>query len=108
VQGPNSIRRPLRARLRSLALSLPCLLGALCFTLPARAQSGYFYLDRAQISGAPDDGFMVFRPYVDKSMRAYGGIALGYAHNTLRAESVTKEGVLQNEIDNLVKGQFNT
>ena len=108
VQGPNSIRRPLRARLRSLVLSLPGLIGALCFTLPARAQSGYFYLDRAQISGAPDDGFMVFRPYVDTSMRAYGGIALGYAHNTLRAESVTKEGVLQNEIDNLVKGQFIT
>ena len=39
----------------------------------AQAQSGYFYLDRAQISGAPDDGFMVRRDFVRGigKLRAY-------------------------------------
>jgi len=30
----------------------------------ARAQQQTFYLDRIQISGAPDDGVVVWRPYM--------------------------------------------
>jgi len=72
----------------------------------AEAQSGYFYLDRAQLSGAPDDGFMVFRPYVSKANRFYGTAGLGYSHNPLRSESVTDNAVLQDEIDNPMQGQL--
>jgi outer membrane protein OmpA-like peptidoglycan-associated protein len=107
VQRSNALRslRGWVPAFAKLLLSLGIVLGS---SQPARAQSGYFYLDRAQISGAPDDGFMVFRPYVANSMRVYGGLALGYAHNTLRAESVTQEGVLQNQVENLVQGQLIT
>ena len=55
----------------------------------AHAQADYFYLDRAQISGAPDDGFTVWRPTPYGETRFYGFFALGYAHNTLRDETVT-------------------
>ncbi len=72
----------------------------------AAAQSGYFYLDRAQISGAPDDGFMVFRPYAGKGTRLYGNLALGYAQGPLRADTVTANPQLQNTIDNPMRGQF--
>jgi outer membrane protein OmpA-like peptidoglycan-associated protein len=83
------------------------MLGVMLFAaLPARAQSGYFYLDRAQISGAPDDGFTVFRPYVARGTRLYGTAALGYSLNTLRIETVTESGSIQGQTDNLVQGQL--
>jgi len=44
----------------------------------AHAQAGYFYLDRAQISGAPDDGFMVWRPAFSEKTRFYANAILGY------------------------------
>jgi len=55
----------------------------------AHAQSGTFYLDRAQISGAPDDGFMVWRPYLAEKTRFYATGILGYSHNPLRSDPVT-------------------
>ena len=57
----------------------------------AHAQSGYFYLDRAQISGAPDDGFMVWRPYMSEKTRFYANAILGYSHNPLRNDTVTND-----------------
>lgn len=75
-------------------------------TLPAAAQSGYFYLDRAQLSGAPDDGFMVFRPYLPNDTRFYGTAALGYSHNPLRSDTVTDSPVVENNIDNPMQGQL--
>jgi outer membrane protein OmpA-like peptidoglycan-associated protein len=74
----------------------------------AWAQSAYFYLDRAQISGAPDDGFMVWRPKHGDETRFYGFAALGYAHNTLRDSTVTDDAATQYAMEDPVRGQFIT
>lgn len=74
----------------------------------ANAQSGYFYLDRAQISGAPDDGFMVWRPYLSEKTRFYANAVLGYQHNPLRSDTVTADALTESRIDNPVEGQFTT
>jgi len=74
---------------------------------PARAQQNLFYLDRIQISGAPDDGFAVFRPTMYEKTRYYAFAALGYTYNPLRAETVTSEAIAKT-IDDPVKGQFIT
>jgi OmpA-OmpF porin, OOP family len=73
----------------------------------ANAQATYFYLDRAQISGAPDDGFMVWRPHIYDETRFYGMAALGYSHNPLRDETVT-DGETENYIQDPVRGQLIT
>jgi OOP family OmpA-OmpF porin len=77
-------------------------------SVPAHAQSGTFYLDRAQISGAPDDGFMVWRPYMSEKTRFYGNAALGFTLNPLRSETVASTQQVQNAIDNPVQAQFIT
>jgi outer membrane protein OmpA-like peptidoglycan-associated protein len=100
VRGPWST---LSQRVLTLMAVLCLVLSA---ALPARAQSGYFYLDRAQISGAPDDGFTVFRPYVSRGTRFYGTAALGYSVNTLRVETVTDNGAVQGQIQNPMAGQL--
>jgi OOP family OmpA-OmpF porin len=74
----------------------------------AHAQSGTFYLDRAQISGAPDDGFMVWRPYLSEKTRFYANAILGYSDNPLRNDTVTDDPTAQANIDNPVEGQFIT
>jgi outer membrane protein OmpA-like peptidoglycan-associated protein len=74
----------------------------------AHAQASYFYLDRAQISGAPDDGFMVWRPVGSEENRVYVNGALGYSHNPLRNETVTDVAAVERRIDNPVQGQFIT
>jgi outer membrane protein OmpA-like peptidoglycan-associated protein len=56
----------------------------------AEAQTRTFYLDRAQISGAPDDGFMVWRPYMYKETRFYAHIAGGFTLNPLRNSNLTE------------------
>ena len=72
----------------------------------ARAQTGYFYLDRARISGAPDDGFMVWRPHTYEVTRFYAFTALGYTHNPLRADTVSDNGEVTLDMDNPVQGQL--
>jgi outer membrane protein OmpA-like peptidoglycan-associated protein len=74
----------------------------------ARAQAKYFQLDRAQLSGAPDDGFMVWRPVGASENRVYAFGALGYSHNPLRADTVTDDETIKQSIDNPVQGQFIT
>lgn len=74
----------------------------------AKAQAGYFQLDRAQISGAPDDGFMVWRPEGAAENRVFVNGALGYSHNTLRNDTVTDNASVEQRIDNPVQGQFIT
>src|SRR5262245_5687143 len=94
---------------RNLARACACaatLLCALSFTLPASAQTRTWYLDRAQISGAPDDGFMVWRPYMYERTRFYGMMALGWTLNPLRKGTVASNGTVANRIDNPVKDQF--
>jgi outer membrane protein OmpA-like peptidoglycan-associated protein len=75
---------------------------------PAQAQARYFYLDRAQVSGAPDDGFMVWRPVGSQQNRIYGTAILGYSHNPLRKDTVTEDANAKQRIDNPVQGQFIT
>jgi OOP family OmpA-OmpF porin len=78
-----------------------------CWPDAAHAQAGgYFYLDRAQLSGAPEDGFMVWRPYVAKETLFYGTAALGYSHNPLRDDTVTANPSVEDDIDNPVQGQL--
>lgn len=106
VRRLNIIRGPwstITHRLIALFATLGLVLTA---ALPAYAQSGYFYLDRAQLSGAPDDGFTVFRPYVSRGTRFYGTAALGYSHNPLRGETVTDDPVARDRIENLMVGQL--
>ena len=82
-------------------------LGAVFFSAPsAQAQERTFYLDRAQISGAPDDGYMVWRPYMHERTRFYGQFALGYTLNPLRKTAVTDDGRTQNRIENLMQHQL--
>ena len=54
----------------------------------AEAQERTFYLDRAQLSGAPDDGFTVWRPYKHPETRFYGQFALGWTLNPLHDRTV--------------------
>ena len=74
----------------------------------AHAQATYFQLDRAQLSGAPDDGFMVWRPVGSAENRVFVNGALGYTHNPLRSDTVTDDPSVKNHIDNPVQGQFIT
>lgn len=73
---------------------------------PARAQQNLFYLDRLQISGAPDDGFAVFRPKMYDTTRYYAFGALGFTYNPLRADTVVDPN--QVSIENPVKAQLIT
>jgi outer membrane protein OmpA-like peptidoglycan-associated protein len=91
-----------------LLLAVAAAVGASLVAGSAHAQSGYFYLDRAQISGAPDDGFMVWRPYLSEKTRFYANAILGYSHNPLRSDTVTDDPTAQANIDNPVEGQFIT
>jgi outer membrane protein OmpA-like peptidoglycan-associated protein len=94
---------------RTLPVALAIVAGCLWQT-KAHAQNTGFYLDRAQISGAPDDGYMVWRPYLHEKTRFYGMLSLGYTHNALRASSSTFDSRSNGSegMDNLVKGQFMT
>lgn len=71
---------------------------------PASAQDRTFTLDRAQLSGAPDDGFMVHRPYAGEETRFYGNAALGFSLNPLRDGHI--QPGLQNEGGAPITGQF--
>jgi outer membrane protein OmpA-like peptidoglycan-associated protein len=92
---------------RTLPIALAIVAGCL-WQSEARAQNRGFYLDRAQISGAPDDGYMVWRPYLHEKTRFYGMLSLGYTHNPLRNTSATFSDSAANDMDNLVQGQFMT
>lgn len=77
----------------------------------AQAQTTTFYMDRAQISGAPDDGYMVWRPYLHEKTRFYGQLTLGYTLNPLRKTSSTFDSSQENGyggMNDLVTGQFLT
>lgn len=92
---------------RALFAALALLLFTV-FAQPAKAQSRTFYLDRAQLSGAPDDGFMVWRPNLHEKTRFYGTGALGFTLNPLRADTVADDTETSREIDNPVQGQLIT
>lgn len=72
----------------------------------AKAQGQYFTLDRAILSGAPDDGFMVYRPKMSEETRFYGNGALGFTLNPLRKDAVTGDPDVRRNIEDLVHGQI--
>jgi OOP family OmpA-OmpF porin len=72
-----------------LGLALLALGGLLSTHTPASAQNAGFYLDRAQLSGAPDDPFMTWRPFFHDKPRFYGSATLGYVLNPLRIATVS-------------------
>jgi OmpA-OmpF porin, OOP family len=81
-------------------LGLLGLLAVLGGSRSALAQdSGAFYLDRAQLSGAPDDPFMTWRPVFYEKPRFYGSAALGYSLNPLRMESLTEDQATLNQAE---------
>src|SRR5512138_2583768 len=90
---------------RTLPIALTIVAGCL-WQRPAVAQDKLFYLDRAQISGAPDDGYMVWRPYLHEKTRFYGQLSLGYSHNPLRASAATSDTRIARNMSNPVEGQF--
>lgn len=106
-QAEHAPRHPARGARTLLALALAGS-AVLLSSGQAHAQASYFQLDRAQISGAPDDGFMVWRPVGSAENRVYVNAALGYSHNPLRNETVTDNPEVERQIDNPVQGQFIT
>src|SRR4030095_4726420 len=99
-------RRPAMPRLPCLFIGFAVAALALLTPPSVRAQSRTFYLDRAQLSGAPDDGFMVWRPYVWEKTRFYGMAALGYAHRPLRDTTVSDDAITARNVDDPVDGQI--
>src|SRR4051812_382944 len=97
-----------RLRPARFLLAVAAVVGSFLAAGTAHAQSGTFYLDRAQISGAPDDGFMVWRPSMAEKTRFYANAILGYSHNPLRSDTVASNPGVQSRIDNPVEGQFIT
>lgn len=96
-----------RARRFVRSLTITALAAAALGTAPeASAQSRTFYLDRAQLSGAPDDGFMVWRPNMHEETRFYGNIAAGFSLNPLRINNVTDVPSVRRQIDNPIEGQL--
>ncbi|HEX3854055.1 MAG TPA: hypothetical protein VHW01_23995, partial [Polyangiaceae bacterium] len=96
----------IKRQLGRISLAAAAAAGTYLAAGTAHAQSGTFYLDRAQISGAPDDGFMVWRPYLAEKTRFYANGILGYSHNPLRSDTVTADATAQSKIDNPVEGQL--
>jgi len=82
-------------------------LGCLCLALPetASAQTKTFYLDRAQVGGAPDDGMMVWRPVMHEHTRVYATAFLGGTLNPLRKDNITDDPETKADIENPVSGQ---
>jgi OmpA-OmpF porin, OOP family len=92
---------------RTLPIALTIIAGCL-WQRPAKAQNTLFYLDRAQISGAPDDGYMVWRPYLHDKTRFYGMLTLGYSHNPLRSSAATTSTSVARNMEDPVQGQLIT
>ncbi|HVU02664.1 MAG TPA: OmpA family protein [Polyangiaceae bacterium] len=72
----------------------------------ASAQQATFYLDRIQVSGQPDDGLVLWRPYLYEKTRFYGATTLGYTLNPLRADALADNPNVIRAIDNPVKNQL--
>jgi OOP family OmpA-OmpF porin len=96
----------LGVRLRSFFSLVLCLL-ALFSARDAHAQRA-FYLDRVQVTGAPDDGLITRRPYLHDVTRVYGSASLGYVLNALRGSTVADSESVDDRIENLMRHQVLT
>jgi OmpA-OmpF porin, OOP family len=93
-------------KLARWALGLAAAVVAMAVTAPVSAQNRTFYLDRVQISGAPDDGYVVWRPNMYERTRFYGMMTLGWTLNPLHASTVADTGNEASRINNPVKDEF--
>jgi outer membrane protein OmpA-like peptidoglycan-associated protein len=90
------------------AAGAAALLGSAAFT-PARAQQTTFHLDRVEVPGSPDDGFVLFRPYTRQNTIFFGQLALGYSLNPLHTSDVTNNaGTLAASSSAIIQDQFTT
>ncbi|HEU5077287.1 MAG TPA: hypothetical protein VFU02_24015, partial [Polyangiaceae bacterium] len=98
---------PVSTRRRSLLALSALLTGSVGLALPntAIAQTQTFYLDRAQVGGAPDDGMMVWRPVMHEHTRVYATGFLGGTLNPLRKDNITDDPRAKREIETPVSGQ---
>lgn len=90
-----------RFRVARAAVALSALASATLFDAPARAQQTTFTLDRLQTSGAPDDGIVVWRPYLYEKTRFYADAGLGYTLNPLRADTLSNNSSTQHALEDL-------
>ncbi len=102
----STVGRRRRARGLARILAAAATGSATLLAPAARAQQTTFYLDRAQFSGAPDDGAVVFRPYLSDKTRYYANATLGYTLHPLRNSNVTDNTALQQLIENPVDNQL--
>jgi hypothetical protein len=100
--------RPVHGSRRSAATLLAAAFASLATLVAgsAQAQQRTFYLDRIQVSGAPDDGLAVWRAYLAEKTRFYGAATLGYTLNPLRKESLTDNPNVVNQLENPVSNQL--
>jgi outer membrane protein OmpA-like peptidoglycan-associated protein len=83
--------RPSRgAKLAALVTGGATLLGA-GLGSTARAQQQTFHLDRVEVPGSPDDGFVLARPYTRQSSIFFAQLALGYSLNPLHTNDITSD-----------------
>jgi OmpA-OmpF porin, OOP family len=54
----------------------------------ARAQQSTFHLDRVEVAGSPDDGFVLSRPYTRQNTIFFAQMALGYSLNPLHTNDI--------------------
>jgi outer membrane protein OmpA-like peptidoglycan-associated protein len=94
-------RRSARWLVAAGAALAPTLAGGI-----AHAQQTTFYLDRIQISGAPDDGLVAWRPYIFEKTRFYGAATLGYTHNPLRSATLTDNPNVQQRMQTPLSNQL--
>jgi OOP family OmpA-OmpF porin len=60
-------------------------------TPAAEAQQTTFHLDRLEVPGAPDDGFILFRPATQKYSTFYAQLGLGLVIDPLRTANISQD-----------------
>jgi outer membrane protein OmpA-like peptidoglycan-associated protein len=97
----------------ALAAGAATILGTGAMT-PARAQQATFHLDRVEMAGSPDDGFVLFRPYTRQSTIFFAQLGLGYSLNPLHTNdvvtgsSVSDKATLSGSSSGIIQDQFTT
>ena len=73
----------------------------------AAAQQSTFHLDRVEVPGSPDDGFVLARPYTRQNTIFFAQLALGYSLRPLKTSQVTTDrGTLSRPPSAVIQDQF--
>jgi OmpA-OmpF porin, OOP family len=97
------------APLAALVAGAATLLGAGAATTAKAQQATTFHLDRVEVPGSPDDGFVLFRPYTRQNTIFFAQMALGYSLNPLHTIDVTSDkATLAASSSNVISDQFTT